>query len=133
MKKFNIGDLVQVVSLTSESEYVHLGDIGIVEDICPQDLYPIKVDINDEVEYGFKECEIEHINVEDVCFDFEAALELMILGIPVKLPEWQGYWIWEEDTIMIHTKEGGVLDFRNTDDVYYTMSNILRDDWQVYC
>jgi hypothetical protein len=48
-----------------------------------------------------------------------------------RLPEWSGYWVWdiEKDTIMMHTKEGDVLDIRQTDRVSYTIYNITRKDW----
>lgn len=60
---------------------------------------------------------------------FKEALELMKQGIKVKLPSWSGYWCWENDTIMMHCKDGKVLDIRETDRVEYTMSNIASEDW----
>lgn len=63
--------------------------------------------------------------------DFKKALELMQEGKLVKLPSWGGYWCWDKEnkTIMIHTKEGKVLDIRETQVVEYTTMNILSDEW----
>ncbi|XZH43568.1 DUF2829 domain-containing protein (plasmid) [Clostridium perfringens] len=60
---------------------------------------------------------------------FGLALSLMKQGFKVKLPSWSGYWCWEDNTIMMHCKDGKVLDIRNTDRVEYTMSNISSEDW----
>lgn len=62
---------------------------------------------------------------------FKEALSLMKLGCKMKLPSWGGYWCWdsEKETIMMHTKEGEVLDIRETQRVEYTITNILSDDW----
>lgn len=62
---------------------------------------------------------------------FEQALNLMKKGCKVKLPSWGGYWYWdkEKETVMIHTKDGAVLDIRETQRVEYTLLNILSDEW----
>ncbi|BDC03458.1 DUF2829 domain-containing protein [Clostridium perfringens] len=60
---------------------------------------------------------------------FGLALSLMKQGFKVKLPSWSGYWCWKDNTIMMHCKDGKVLDIRNTDRVEYTMSNISSEDW----
>lgn len=62
---------------------------------------------------------------------FKRAYEAMKQGDKVKLPEWGGYWKWENDTIMMYCKDGKVLDIRETDDVDFTFSNIIRDDWEI--
>lgn len=65
--------------------------------------------------------------------DFGKALQLMKSGKKVKLPSWGGYWSWDEEkqTIMMHTKDGEVLDIRETDRVEYTMLNVASEDWMV--
>lgn len=63
--------------------------------------------------------------------EFREAYEQMKKGKKVKLPEWEGYWCWENNTIMIHCKDGLVLDIRETEDVNYTFGFICRNDWQV--
>ena len=64
---------------------------------------------------------------------FEQALELMKQGKKVKLPSWGGYWTYEadKDRIYIHTKDGDVLEIRDTDRLSYTIANILSDEWIV--
>lgn len=63
--------------------------------------------------------------------DFKKAYKLLKQGKHVKRKEWGGYWKWENNTIMIHCKDGKVLDIRDTEDVDFTMSNILANDWEV--
>ena len=62
---------------------------------------------------------------------FEEALKAMKSGLPVKLPSWGGYWCWnpEKETIIMHTKDGQELDIRATQNVEYTLQNILSDEW----
>lgn len=62
---------------------------------------------------------------------FTEALKTMKEGAKVKLPSWGGYWYWDADkeTIMVHTKDGEVLDIRETKVVEYTTLNICSDEW----
>ena len=62
---------------------------------------------------------------------FKDAFEEMKSGIPVKLPSWAGYWWWDEEsqTILMYTKDGGCLDIRVTQNVEYTLQNIISDEW----
>lgn len=62
---------------------------------------------------------------------FDQALQLMKKGDKMKLPSWGGYWYWdkEKETVMIHTKDGAVLDIRETQRVEYTLLNVLSDEW----
>ena len=70
---------------------------------------------------------------------FEQALELMKQGKKVKLPSWGGYWEYEAaadyegavDRIWMHTKDGNVLEIRETERLIYTIENILSDEWIV--
>ena len=68
--------------------------------------------------------------------NFKQALELMKQGKKVKLPSWGGYWEYEpaadeesQDRIWMYTKEGNVLEIRETDRLVYTLENILSDEW----
>lgn len=63
--------------------------------------------------------------------EFKEAFNLMKNGAKIKMPEWAGYWAWEENTIMLHCKDGVILDIRETEDPLYTFSFIVRDDWEV--
>ena len=62
---------------------------------------------------------------------FEDALKTMKSGEKVKLPSWGGYWYWnpEKEAIIMHTKDGQELDIRETQNVEYTLQNILSDEW----
>lgn len=61
------------------------------------------------------------------------AFELMKEGKKVKLPSWSGYWRWDPDkeTIMMHCKDGKVLDIRETERVEYTLMNVCSDEWVI--
>ena len=63
--------------------------------------------------------------------EFAKALEALKNGYKVKLPEWKGYWVKEGDTVKMYCKNGDVLDIRETQDVFYTLSNIASNDWEV--
>lgn len=65
--------------------------------------------------------------------NFNEALKAMKAGKKVKLPSWGGYWCWDEEkqTVIMHTKEGNVLDIRETERVEYTIGNILNDEWVI--
>lgn len=64
---------------------------------------------------------------------FNEAFKLMKQGKKIKLPSWGGYWCYEAETdrIMMHCKEGNVLEIRETDRLSYTLENILSDEWIV--
>lgn len=65
--------------------------------------------------------------------NFNEALKAMKAGKKTKLPSWGGYWCWdnEKQTVIMHTKEGKVLDIRETERVEYTIGNILNDEWVI--
>lgn len=62
---------------------------------------------------------------------FKEALLMMTLGEKVKLPEWDGCWEWKNDSILMHLKDGNLLDIRDMTDVKLTLLNILDDRWEV--
>ena len=62
---------------------------------------------------------------------FRHAFFEMLNGKKIKLPSWKGYWAWENNTIMMHCRDGQVIDIRNTDNVAYTFSNVASDDWEI--
>jgi hypothetical protein len=62
---------------------------------------------------------------------FQAAYSYMKRGHNIKLPEWGGFWRWENDTIMIYTRTGEVLDIRETKAVDYTIEFMFRTDWEL--
>lgn len=62
---------------------------------------------------------------------FQAAYSYLKRGHKIKLPEWGGYWYWNNETIIIHTRTGDELDIRSTEDVDYTIGFTFRDDWEL--
>lgn len=64
---------------------------------------------------------------------FREAFELMKYGRKLKLPSWAGYWYWskENQTIIMHTKDGEDIDVRKTEIPDYTFSNIASDEWMI--
>lgn len=63
-------------------------------------------------------------------FDFE----LLKSGTILKRKEWEGFWKWENDTIMMYCKnEKGfkLIDIRETTDVDFTISNLIANDWEI--
>lgn len=62
---------------------------------------------------------------------FSKALEALKQGYKIKLPHWKGYWVKEKNAVKMYRKNGDVLDIRETEDVFYTLSNIASDEWEV--
>lgn len=62
---------------------------------------------------------------------FKEAYEALKQGAVIKLPEWAGYWKWENNSIKMHCKDGRILDIRESEDIDYTLKNIMRDDWEI--
>lgn len=65
--------------------------------------------------------------------EFKEIFKHMKNGAKAKLPSWGGYWYWdaEKETIMMHTKDGKLMDIRETEVVEYTTLNICSDEWQI--
>lgn len=63
--------------------------------------------------------------------NFATALISMQRGHKVRRHHWAGYWEMKDNEVIIHTREGRVLNLRDTEDMTYTLSNISCDDWEV--
>lgn len=63
--------------------------------------------------------------------DFRHAFFEMLSGRAVRLPDWSGYWVWENGTIMMYGKDGTATDIRQTKNPGYTFSNIASKDWEL--
>ena len=63
--------------------------------------------------------------------NFAEAYEALKQGAKIKMPEWAGFWKWENDSIKMYCKDGKILDIRETEDVDYTLKFIMRDDWEL--
>ena len=59
--------------------------------------------------------------------DFRHAYFEMLSGRAVRLPDWSGYWAWENGTIMMHSKDSSALDIRHTQNPGYTFTNIASE------
>ena len=66
---------------------------------------------------------------KDLCF--RDAWFHMLNGAKIKRPLWKGYWAWEENTIMMHCRDGSVTDIRDTENPAYTFTNVAARDWMV--
>jgi hypothetical protein len=62
---------------------------------------------------------------------FKELFSDFIAGTPIKRKVWRGYWVYKYGKIEIHTKGGNVVNFLETNDVLFTLSGILQDDWEV--
>lgn len=62
---------------------------------------------------------------------FKDLLADFIAGTPIKRKVWRGYWVYKYGKIEIHTKTGEVIDFQKTEDLLFTLSGILQDDWEI--
>ena len=63
--------------------------------------------------------------------NFGQAFELMKQGVKVKLPNWAGYWAWENGTIMMHCKDGSVINLLETEQAEYTFANMASDEFMI--
>ena len=55
----------------------------------------------------------------------------LLNGKKIKLPSWEGYWKWENNTIMMHCSNGEIIDIRNTENPAYTFTNIASNEWMI--
>lgn len=55
----------------------------------------------------------------------------LLNGRKIKRPTWKGYWIWENNTIMMYCADGNILDIRETANPAYTFTNIASNDWEI--
>lgn len=62
---------------------------------------------------------------------FKEAFEALKQGKKIKLPHWTGYWKVEDNGVKMFCKDGRVLDLRESEDIFYTLGNIVADDWEV--
>lgn len=65
--------------------------------------------------------------------NFQSVFAYLKRGHRAALPEWGGYWSWCEETktIVMHTRDGGVIDIRDSEDWDYTLSFMFRNDWEL--
>jgi len=54
-----------------------------------------------------------------------------VAGSLIKRECWKGYWKFKDGKIMMHNKDGSVIDFLDTQDVLFTVANICMCDWEI--
>lgn len=62
---------------------------------------------------------------------FKELFPTFIAGTPIKRKVWRGYWVYKYGKIEIHSKNGEVINFLDTQDILFTLSGILQDDWEI--
>lgn len=62
---------------------------------------------------------------------FVQALEALKDGYKIRRADWGGYWAKEADSITMYLKDGTEMDIRGTNDVFYTLENIVAEDWEI--
>lgn len=62
---------------------------------------------------------------------FAEAYEALKNGAKIKRTHWLGWWCREDGTIKMHCKDGRVLDIRETEDVFFTVDNMITEDWEI--
>lgn len=63
--------------------------------------------------------------------NFKQAYEALKQGAKIKRTHWRGYWCKENDTIVMHCKDGSTIPFLETDDIFVDLDNIVAEDWEV--
>jgi hypothetical protein len=63
--------------------------------------------------------------------EFKKAYEALKQGHKIKREHWRGYWIKENETIMMHCKDGSVISFLETEDIFVDLDNIVADNWVI--
>lgn len=61
--------------------------------------------------------------------EFKKAYEALKQGHKVKREHWRGYWVKENGTITMHCKDGSVIPFLETEDIFVDLDNIVADNW----
>lgn len=63
--------------------------------------------------------------------DFKKAYEALKQGADIKRPSWKGFWRKENNTIVMHCKDGRSIPITESEDVFYTVDNMVADDWEI--
>ena len=63
--------------------------------------------------------------------NFKEAFKEMRKGNDIKLPSWKGFWKWndEKKTIMMHCKDGKVINVFDTEQYEYTLQHLASDEF----
>lgn len=62
---------------------------------------------------------------------FEQLFQKFTSGVPIKRAAWKGYWVYKYGKVEMHSKDGSVVDIKETNDILFTLSNVAAEDWVV--
>lgn len=62
---------------------------------------------------------------------FANAWILLKLGYKIRRKTWKGYWVIEDNEIMIYTYDHQKINIRGVDNMMNTISNMAFDDWEI--
>lgn len=63
--------------------------------------------------------------------NFASALFSLKRGFKIKRKDWIGYWVLENNKVMMHLKNGTVKNLVDSEDIIFTLENMACDDWEV--
>lgn len=63
--------------------------------------------------------------------NFASAFISLQRGHKIKRKHWTGYWVLEDNEIIMHTYNDKTINIRNSGDILYTVSNMACDDWEI--
>lgn len=63
--------------------------------------------------------------------DFASAFISMQRGHKVARSHWAGYWCIEDEEIIMHCRDGRIINIRESEDMIYTISNMACNDWRI--
>ena len=70
-------------------------------------------------------------NCETYGCSFKQLFADFISGTPIKRKAWRGYWKYHFGVIEMHCKDGKVINFSESEDIIFTISGILQNDWEI--
>lgn len=64
--------------------------------------------------------------------NFKRAYEALKHGADIKREHWKGFWRKENGTIVMHCKDGRNLKITESEDIFFTINNMMAaDDWEI--
>lgn len=61
--------------------------------------------------------------------EFKKVYQALKNGEKIKREHWLGYWIKEDNKIMMYCKDGNKVSLNDTEDIFFTFDNLIQDDW----
>ena len=60
--------------------------------------------------------------------NWRCAWNFLKAGVPIMRMSWMGYWMLENNKLVMHCKDGSLVTLDKCDEVF-TLDNIASDDW----